>query len=482
MSIALHDVPTFYDGVNMIESAPALRALRRNAALVDGLSYRQMPCFDSSAGLDTYTPGYYPASGPFRDWNGYFRFRSGMTTLTIEGSADLQDTEVIKVYLNGSGTSSLSIVPADPFSEDITISGLGYTDGQIVQIELKVENTGSSTAAGRYVIYDIYASPISYATPWPGVPTFSSTYSALKLNQLSNAAIWLFNRMAATPIVPNLVMRYALGSFGTSPNLRPLWYGSVGRYYSNDILRIYGEFTNVTDVAQRLKVYLGGSLAYTSSNYGPGTWPISIAIALTHTLGERIEASVWEETVTPGAVSAAWKQSRFSLLVRRSEADGSGYPYATMPSDFTAATNIGATTLNGRLNALATVLSNAKARIDARPEIWGRARAVRRWFGKNGEDTQGNFDARARVGLIRQGYRLVVKGKGVSIAFGPITVPSDPQKGPQYDTHTYGKTTSVIDGDKADTRTIYLDSIEGLVPGTLYVLTGDVQYAEELLN
>jgi len=481
MSIALHPVPTFYDSVGMILSAADLRAIRRNAAIVDGLSYRQMPCFDSSAGLDTYTVGYYPSSPPFRIWNGYFRFRSGMTTLTIEGSATPAGSETIKVFLNGSGTAAATITPTSSFTQNITISGLGYTDGQIVQVELQVQGS-ASTATARYVIYDIYASPISFATAWPGVPTFSGTYSALKLNQLSNAAQWLFDRMAATPIVPNLMMRYALGSFGTLPNLRPLWYGSVGRYFSNDIFRLFGVYTNVTDVAQKLYVYINGSLASTLGPFGPGTATISIPVALTHTLGTRVEASVWEETITPGAVQAAWKQSRFSLTYRYSQADGSGYPYATMPADFSPAVNISAATLDSRLNALATVLNNTKTRIDNTPNIWNRARAVRRWFGKNGEDTQGDFDARARPFFARQGYRLVVKGKGVSIGFGPITVPSDPQKGPQYDAHTYGKTESVIDGDKVDTKTVYLDSIDGLVPGTTYQLVGDVQYAEELLS
>lgn len=481
VSVGLHDVPTFYDGVDMILSAADLRALRRNAAIVDGLSYRPMPCFDSSAGLDTYTVGYYPSSPPFRIWNGYFRFRSGMATLTIVGSATPAGAETIKVFLNGGGAAVATITPSSSFTQNITISGLGYTDGQIVQVELQVQGS-AATSGARYVIYDIYASPISYATPWPGVPTFSGTYSALKLNQLSNAATWLFGRMAATPIVPNLMMRYALGSFGTLPNLRPLWYGSVGRYYSNDIFRLYGVYTNVTDIAQKLYVYINGSLAATLGPFGPGTATISIPVALTHTLGTRVEASIWEETVTPGAVSAAWKQSRFSLTYRYSQADSSGYPYAAMPTDFTPATSISAATLDSRLNSLATILSDTKARIDATPAIWDRARAVRRWFGKNGEDTQDDFDARARPFFSRQGYRLVVRGKGVSIGFGAITVPSDPQKGPLYDKHTYGRTESVVDGDKVDTKTVYLDSIEGLVPGTTYQLLGDVQYAEELLN
>ncbi|MGA4923548.1 hypothetical protein, partial [Bacillus subtilis] len=70
-----------------------------------------------------------------RRWRGAFRFRTGMTTLTLTGRAIQTQSEVYRVYLNNAtgGSPDATITPpVNPFSVTITISGRGYTDGQII--------------------------------------------------------------------------------------------------------------------------------------------------------------------------------------------------------------------------------------------------------------------------------------------------------------------------------------------------------------
>lgn len=476
--------PRYVSNVGQPISATYLNALRTAAIQLDAWSYRILPAFDSSAGLDTKTPGYYPAAPPFRIWRGYFRWRTGMTTLTIIGRATSAPAgATLKTYVNDGGVASDTIASPLPatFTRTISISS-GYTDGQIVAVEIKVEGSGATTAM-EIVIHDVYVSPVVYSPTWPGVPTFAGTFDAGRLNQLIDAEQWLFDRMNATPMVPNRAQVYALGPFGDRAYEAhyPLYYGGIQRSYTDSWLRIIGTFTNVTSTSIRYRVYLGGSLAFTSSTYGPGTWPIYELIQLTNTVATRTELSVFAEIIDAGPnnpPSAPWRQSRWSLLIVR-EGPGTAYPYASPPVAFTQG-NISATTLNSRLNSLATILSNTKTRIDANTHVWGRSRAVRRWYGL-GEYTNGNYDKRAPIVMERRGDRVVVAGKGATIGFGAFQVPSDPSK--NADDYTFSQTAAAIDADKVDTKTVWLESVPGLEMGLAYYLYGEgVQYAEEYLS
>src|SRR5689334_19913425 len=93
--------PTFKDSVGQILSSGDLRVLRQNVHTLDGLSFRTMPLLDNSGPSYTGAPGTYKDTAPFRIWKGYFRFRTGMTTLTIVGRTTATSGITLKVYLNG---------------------------------------------------------------------------------------------------------------------------------------------------------------------------------------------------------------------------------------------------------------------------------------------------------------------------------------------------------------------------------------------
>ena len=146
-----------------------------------------------------------------------------------------------------------------------------------------------------------------------------------------------------------------------------------------------------------------------------------------------------------------------------------------MPAPFTYGA-ISAATIASRLNSLATIIDDTRTRLQNAPWVWSRAYAMRNLYIKDGI-SDGAREPRARPSLKRQGTQLIVRGKGVTMNWGGIALPTnEPGKGGgkyAWDNHTFSNTKSLIDGDKVETKTIYLDTIADLYPGTYYELSGD---------
>lgn len=466
---------TFVNDVDVPLSAADLNQFRDAAILLDGLtSRRQTACCSSGCQRAGAAADWHP-KGDYRQswWGGIFR--TGMTTLTIEGVCDYQ----LDFYLNGALNSSQAASAG--FTKNITLSG--YSDGDVVLVEIRTNgnpnpSSGTSGYTPLYRIHDIYMSPIVVASAWGGVPTFAGTYDAARLNQLTDAAQYIWDRVVAVPIIP-LLGGVMIPASHKQETIR-LFDGSVGRYASNDILRVYGTLNCRTN-AEHFEIDYGGS-TYTSSTYTAGqNVSISVPLALTHTVGTRAKVAIRAiiEDDTYDAFPSVFSSYSFSAI--RSEADSSGYATQTPPTAFTAEESISASTLNTRLNALATMLSTAKARLDARPEQWNRARLVRRVYA--GDDTQvaRNYK-RYAASFVRQGDRLVVRGKGIKIGFGAITFRPPEKEGEpiNYSDFTWAREESVGgQEDKAETSTIYLDSIAGLELGMRYYVFGASSSAYE---
>lgn len=474
--------PTFIDAVGTPLSATYLNMLRKGAMQVDALTYRIMPTFDSSAGAGTWTPDIspatgrtYPETGNFMMWHGWGIFYTGMTTLTIVAGFTASISETLKVYVNGSGTASATISSGDPTTTNITISGLGFTNGQRFEIRITVEGTRSVDTDAKYVIRDIYTHPLTLSG-WPGVPTFGTSFPAANLNQLSSAIQWVYNRVGLIPMVANLGHILSLGSaFGAISDIRTQYFGGVGRFYSNEILRIYGQLLNRGHAAVRFKVYINGVLAHTSSNYGIGIHSLSAPITLSHTVGTRAEVAIYSEVVG-GTVNSF---TLWSFNAIRSEPDASGYPYAAPPTAF-AAGNLAQTTLTTRLNALCTMVNNAKTRIDANPAVWERVRALRfRYEGDGNEDIA--LTLQWKPVFFRRGSKLLVYGHDVKIMFGAVSIPTDQFGELLLNQYTFTKEEQIIDADNVEQKLVYLDSIDGLRPGMTYYLSGTVYWAAEVL-
>lgn len=481
-------LPIFYPSAGQVLSAADLNQVREAVRLVDAWSYRNEPALDSSTGVDTNTPGYVASSDPLRIWWGAARFVSGCTTVTVEGYGAKSSAESLKVYVNGSdvsgsgtlaGTITLPSV-AGAFSGSFAISG---SDGDIITIELVI--AGVHTSAAAYVITDVYLSSIS-KSGWVAAPSFAAVADATdatKLNQLTASCQWLYERLRQVPMPARQMLYYNLGPFKpiTDPQHlnRPMYYGSIGKYYSNASLRLKLWIVSTTTTGWKFDVYLNGVSVYTSPTYGIGGQAIDQTLSLaSYTIGTRVRVYILASTVTAGSAFPL-RFTRWSNGVMHAVADGTNWPYASLPAAFdTPNTLTNANTLRAALASLSTIVNAVKTRIDGRPELWNRSRAVRRHFTKNGA-TETLLQARARHGFWqRTGSELIVKGTDIKIAYGPVSVDVDADSN-GWEGYTFLKNEAV---DATNGTSVYLDDMEALDYGMSYRLLGNPIYAAEVVG
>ena len=468
--------------------ASDLNQVREAARLIDGWSYRNEPALDSSSGLDTGAPGYYSGNSPLRIWWGAVLFKTGCTTLTIEGRGSQTNAESLKVYINGTdvttsgtllGTITLPGVFGD-FSQSFAVSG---ADGDVITVELVISGSHNTTAI--YLINDVYLSPIT-KSGWVAAPSFASVADATdatKLNQLTFACQWMYERLRLSPMPARQALFYNLGPFKPTTDAqhlnRPMYHGSVGKYYSTSALRIKMYVISTTTTGWTFDVLLNGVSVYTSPTYGIGAQAIDQTLSLAaYTIGTRVRVAILASTVNAG-VNAPWRFTRWSNGVMHAVADASGWPYAALPAAFDKPNTLtNANTLRAALASLSTIVNNAKTRIDGRPELWARSRAVRRHFTRNGE-TEGLLIARARHSFWqRTGSELFVKGKDIKVAYGPVSVDVD------ADSNGWEKYTHLVE-ESVDAElgtTVYLDDLKALDYGMAYRILGNALYACELVG
>jgi hypothetical protein len=171
--------------------------------------------------------------------------------------------------------------------------------------------------------------------------------------------------------------------------------------------------------------------------------------------------------------------SRYMFNALRVECDViDGYPVATPPTAFVTNASIASTTLDTQLNAIITMLNAIDTRLDGVPQLWNRARAVRRSFAQ--DDRQlAKLKMRFPHRIVRRGDKLIVRGKGVSLGWGGIVLESG-EAGLDYDKYKFAREETVIDGEHYDTAIVYYDALEALYPGQpLYIYGTDVVYAAE---
>lgn len=463
--------PVFTDNVGQLLSHEDLAIIRQNAAYAELLSYRMMPGFPSSGGVDTRTPGFYPTDGDFTIWYGNLRFRTGLTTLAVQGTSANTGTMTFKVYVNG--VLRITISPAATFQGTWTISG--FADGEVMAIEIVADfSSGVAPSNAKYVITAVYATPIVYGVSWGGVPSFTTAWTAAKLNQLAAAAEWVYARAAATPIRPDLACLFSLGPF--SGDNRPVYYGSVGRWFSNSEFFFGGQIYNGSSPELYLEVYFNGTKVYTSPNFPIGTHTHYFSLSLSSfAVGEQVEVAIFLNNTVPGA-QADWQFSRATINAARSQVNTSAV-YSSITATPLEDVTTSPATLAAYLNGLASVVQAAYDRIQATPAVFNRVWAVRRFFSKNNKFADLG-SKRGRPRFIRTGHRLTVRGKGVSIGYGPMTIPTN-DRGQDWENYTFLHTQSVIDGDKEQTQTVYLDTLPGLTYGVPYYILGDATWAEE---
>lgn len=469
--------PLFVDDVDQPLGAADMNVLAGNAVLLDAATFRAPPGFASSQAGDKNQPYIVTAE---RLWWGSFQYLAGMTTLTIEGWAQRGASENFSLIVNGATKQTIAVPNGATFTLTWSLSGL--TSGDVVEVEVQISNQPGSAAVTTYRFDDAYVSPApTVATSWPSKPTFGGTYNAARLTQLANGAAHLYNRINAIPILPHIAQLYIHGR--SSAGTFPLYVGSVERANGNDTLSFYLRIMNFGNVAEYYTVSVNGSVVYTSATYTVGNVAETYhSISLSSfSAGARLAVRV-DSVVTTGAVEgpSGNRNTRFHLWnVRTTQSAPS---VAVAPTEWTADESISASTVNGRLNAIATTLDGANTRITSTARVFNRVRLMRRMFGASDVQYAVFIPTHTFVQrFIRQGARLVVRGKAVTLAWGAISTKADKTVTTAY-TVDFGHSTGLTDGDKVETKEIALDSIEGLRRGMSYfVFAENLVYCAEYL-
>jgi hypothetical protein len=470
---------TFYDDLDVPLSTALLNQLRAAVIRLDGLcSGRRHPVTPSSGSQNTGDAAEWHSRGDFRQSWWALRYRAGMDTLVISGECDHD----LDFYINGVFDSTQAASAGFAASIDIST---GYADGDIILLEIKTNGnpTGPGTTGYTplYLIKTVWADPIDVLSAWPGVPTFAGTYDADRLNQLTDAAQYLWERVTACPIPPHVANIFIPSTHKVETTR--VFDGAVARFQSAESLFIYGQ-VYCQNVAEYLEVYIDGVLEYTSPTYTLNQSAIVTAnIALTHTIGSFVRVAIQAVVTDASNQTAPTLNSRYSFQTIRTQAT-TAYATAAPPAELTAGTSMSVAALNTWLNALSTMLDDAKAALDASPELWERNYAMRRVFAKDDHQVSRNLKRHSSL-FQRQGDTLIVRGKGVKVAWGAITVKPPGEDQPvNYSDFSFANEMSVGADDKVQTSIIPLSTLAGLEPGMVYYVygAGALEFAAEYIT
>jgi len=447
--------------------------LRQNAIALDGLAYRDMPLFDSMASNPSYDA--HP-SGDFLLGRWSLKYISGLTSLIVTGTAS-GSTGGLSISINSVLVASVTL--AGIWTETISIAS-GYGAGDLLLID--VYTSGNTNKTSKIVVHDIYATPLSLSG-WTAPPTFTGGYAPDKLQILADDCDWLHRRMNMVPMLPTLAHyfrngRNDLGNSGSGAGIITQYTGSVLRPAANSILRIAGWANILTNLTERIKVYLGGSLAYTGTTWTPGGYEINVPIDISSiAVGTRAELRIQSEVLS--VANNLGEDSRYSFITLQTEAGGAGYPAQTPPAPILPRpANTSATTLNAALNAIGAMLTATKTTIEA-STAFTRIRACRRVYGYDQHDWS-KFTRAHPHRFKRRGDVLDVTGKGpLILGYGNQIMETDDDGHRTY-AYTFEHEESLTDSNLVETKTIYLDNFAGLEVGMPYHIFG-ADYAAERL-
>lgn len=458
-------------------SAYTINTLAAAALELDRESHRPVEAFDSH--VTGYDLGVvYPTptvKGNFRVWWGGLRWQTGFTTLTIEGRITKVASETLQVYINGVLNST--IVSSGDFTHTLSIAS-GYGNGDVLLIEIiKVGNTAGMPSI---TILDVYATPVSLAG-WPGIPVIGTSYPAATINQMVDAALWLYSRMNLIPYV--LPQRSLFQPSNYKHNsVTQLWTGSVGRYHTNDQLQVELNWSSQGNTSESLHVYIGGNLAGTFGPYGVGSRALAIGLPLSHTIGTRSEVQIQLAIGAAGGNPTTRWHSRFSITRIRSGPNGSDYNYSAAIPDLASNALISQASVTSQLNTIGTLLATVYARIITNGAgRFDRVRAFRRRYAL--DEAQNTKLANTYLPrMYRKANALIVRGKNVRLGWGGLNVAETDDADAIWQKIEPAYSAQLVEGDTIDTKIVTFDGFEGLYQGTLYQLFGDVHWAAEYLE
>lgn len=475
------DAPVFYDDTEL--SASLLNIIRNNSESIKNAVLLPQSAFDIHRALNVQ-------SGK-NTWRGGFQYRSGMTTATFviyskqvtgQGATDMviyfNDVEVDRY------SSAIGGVNVGGYAgRNITISGLGYVDFEIITVRVSPE--GTSAERGTQFVQDAYVGPLSNVSigTWPGSPTFG-TIDATKLNQLANASDYLANRLSIVPMP--LSMGYIQWMGTNNPRYPDFRYFTARATNGNNRLKT-NIYYQCRQTSASLRIDIGGVV----TTQGP------------YSYGQNIVVTFDIDLIASGL---SWNVDYFSKIseithIQSPDVDGNGghifsridngpirmgatsYSVTAVRPEQLMRESLTYSQLQTRLTNIKDDLVTSYSTINANPRVFDRASMVRSRYGVNAEQDEYWKDVFV-PSIYRQGDLLWVKGQGLKIAYGSVTQkPKSEAKPNDVWEYEFQWTKELLDGDKVTQSYFYLDQFEALHPGMRYFIIGkDIHYAAEHLR
>lgn len=476
--------PTFAEETD-VHVTDGMEILRENGRILSMLAQRGR---DVTQGL-TENRVELVNENPLRFAGMGFQYRTGMTTLAFVvdvTSVGVSITPRFRVYVNGTMRidSVISATGVQTFSV-ATVAAWGLTDGQVAEVDIQIHDPSapsptlneSGRSWGRYYLIDAYVTPVAatLTDPWPGVPTFTTGPATASMAQLGRAYDWMAARMA---LVPDPVWMRPGGVPGLYwPTTYHLWSGGTVARGEYDRLRVELAYQIVTNGSERIRLLINGTEVQTSPTYAAPTWGVlDWTISLTG-YGASTPLRLELQSIVTGESS---RPSRFT--VHGISLERSAPTFVATPTAIASEESMAWSTARTRLTTYASAVSGVKAQIDAFPDRWDRARLFRRTYAYNDGAAQYLQFRYQAVQRRRVGSRLLVRGSGIRIGWGPFVIePNREQDGEPTLKWAYEET--ITAADKVETREIALSGLPGLDVGSSYALIGwDLRYAAEFLR
>lgn len=413
-------------------------------------------------------------------WRGGFTMVAGVTNLTVIVSSNISGTDFLRVHRTGSTTvTTTHTLNASLQTFTISISGAGYSDGQIVLVDIDLYDSGSGSTVNwdTIEVYEVSINNVDITTSWPGVPTFGDI-SAANLNQLANAIDYLTLRMATRydPLFQGVVRRF--GPFYLQSDVYLL--ASIRRSPAHGILYASGyvlrEFSGATE---RVTLTVGTTVVATYSvPSGTGQHEWTLSHALSGSTDDVIRVVVQYERTAPDEDNGGLLGiNRWSVNEIYTSSD------TTAPVTLeqqVARQRPSFSSLQSWLNNLATIVNATYTRIDNNYPVWKRQIAYRARYGYL--DQQAWFEpAGLAMRWRRAGDAVAIRGRGISIGVGGAQFERTNEVGFYEFSNT--RSESIIPGDETQSVLWFLDNAPGLPSGAPYNLRGvDLFYAAERLK
>ena len=414
-------------------------------------------------------------------WRGGFTMVAGATNLAVIVSSNITGTNRLRVHRAGSTVvTTTHSLTATTQTFDIDISGAGYSNGQIILVEIDLYDSGQGPEDvpwGTIDVLEVSLNTIDISTSWPGVPTFGDI-TAANLNQLANAIDYLTLRMGTRydPLFQGVVRRFGPFFLQSDVQLR----GSVRRSPGHGTLIATGyvqrEYAGATE---SISLLVSGSTVATYSvpaAVGQHEW------TFTHTLTQATDTVIpvivqYNRTNPDEDGGGLQNINRWSVNEIYTSSD------TTAPATLVAQVarqRPSFSSLQSWLNSLASIVSATYTRIEANYPAWKRQIAYRARYGRLDQQIwfePGGLAMRWR----RAGDAIAIRGRGVSIGVGGAEFERTNEVGFYEFRNT--RSTSIIPGDATQSVLWFLDNAPGLPSGAPYNLRGtDLFYAAERLK